>query len=502
MKAVIYARVSSKEQEQEGYSIPAQLKLLKEYAAKNNYQIVKEFVDIETAKKAGRENFNTMIQFVKADVNIKAVLCEKTDRLYRNFKDYVTVDELDLEIHLVKESEVLSKNSKSHQKFIHGIKVLMAKNYIDNLVEETRKGMLEKAERGIFPSGASLGYINAEKKAEGNTIRYLELDKTRAPVINKIFRLYATGKYSMEKLAEIAFDDGFRNKRGSRVNKSVIEFILKNPVYCGDFRWNNRLYQGTHEKIVTKELFEAAQAQLNGSNRPKLVKGFAYSGLLTCAKCGFSITAEIKKGRYVYYHCTERGGPCGNAYVREEELTKQFAEIVKQIHIDDEILESVKKALLESHEDERMYHAQKVTALSVQKERLENRIHQIYIDKLDKKISNDKYEAMTFEWNEELGRMQREIAKHENADANYLSQGVHILELCNRAYGLYLQQEPREGAKILHTILSNCKMDGVTLIPEMRKPFDIIAKGLSRLEWLPRLGSNQGHCGYGLTSVA
>jgi site-specific DNA recombinase len=193
MKAVIYARVSSKEQEQEGYSIPAQLKLLKEYAAKNNYQIVKEFVDIETAKKAGRENFNTMIQFVKADVNIKAVLCEKTDRLYRNFKDYVTVDELDLEIHLVKESEVLSKNSKSHQKFIHGIKVLMAKNYIDNLVEETRKGMLEKAERGIFPSGASLGYINAEKKVEGNTIRFLELDKTRAPVINKIFRLYATG---------------------------------------------------------------------------------------------------------------------------------------------------------------------------------------------------------------------------------------------------------------------------------------------------------------------
>jgi transcriptional regulator with XRE-family HTH domain len=288
----------------------------------------------------------------------------------------------------------------------------------------------------------------------------------------------------MEKLAEIAFDDGFRNKRGKRVNKSVIEFILKNPVYCGDFRWNNRLYHGTHEKIVTRELFDAAQAQLNGTNRPKLVKGFAYSGLLTCAKCGFSITAEIKKGRYVYYHCTGRGGPCGNTYVREEELTKQFAEIVKQIHIDDEILEAVKKALLESHEDERMYHAQKVTALTVQKERLENRIHQIYIDKLDKKISSEKYETMTFEWNEELGKMQREIAKHENADANYLSQGVHILELCNRAYGLYLKQEPREGAKILHTILSNCKMDGVTLIPEMRKPFSFIAKGLSRLEWL------------------
>ena len=499
MKAVIYARVSSKEQEQEGYSIPAQLKLLKEYAVKNGYQIVKEFVDIETAKKAGRENFNEMIAHLKKNTDIEAMLCEKTDRLSRNFRDIATLDDLvnaqDLKIIFVKENSTISKDSRSHEKFIFGIKALMSKNYIDNLIEETRKGMLEKAERGMFPSGAPLGYLNSEKKVDGNTIRYMELDTTRAPVINKLFRLYATGKYSMEKLAEIAFDDGFRNRGGNRVNKSTIEHILKNPIYCGDFRWNNRLYQGTHTKIITRELFDTAQAKLKGSNKPKLVKGFAYSGLLTCAKCGCAITAEIQKGRYIYYHCTKKHGDCGNSYVREEELTKQFAEIVKQIHIDNDILESVKKALLESHEDERMYHAQKVSALSVQKARLENRIHQIYIDKLDGKISSEKYEAMTFEWNEELGKMLREISKHENADANYLGQGVHILELCNRAYGLYLQQESREGAKILHTILSNCTMDGVTLVPEMRKPFDIIVKGLSRTEWLPRLGSNQGHCG-------
>src|SRR5205814_9493993 len=69
----------------------------------------------------------------------RSVLVEKTDRLYRNFRDYVTLDDLHLEIHLVKESEVLSGESRSHQKFIHGIKVLMAKNYIDNLSEETKR---------------------------------------------------------------------------------------------------------------------------------------------------------------------------------------------------------------------------------------------------------------------------------------------------------------------------------------------------------------------------
>ena len=147
MKAVLYARVSSKEQE-EGFSIPAQLKLLKDYARENGLKIIREFIDVETAKQAGRYNFNEMIDFLKNNSEVENVLCEKTDRLYRNFKDYITIEDLDLKIHLVKENEVLNKDSKSHQKFIHGIKVLMAKNYIDNLSEETRKGMLQKAKEG------------------------------------------------------------------------------------------------------------------------------------------------------------------------------------------------------------------------------------------------------------------------------------------------------------------------------------------------------------------
>lgn len=138
--SVLYARVSSKEQEKEGYSIPTQLRLLNDYAHKNNFTVVKEFIDVETAKQAGRTNFGEMIKFLQASPDVKIILVEKTDRLYRNFKDYVTIDDLGLEIHLVKEGEILSKDSKSHQKFIHGIKVLMAKNYIDNLSEETKKG--------------------------------------------------------------------------------------------------------------------------------------------------------------------------------------------------------------------------------------------------------------------------------------------------------------------------------------------------------------------------
>src|SRR3954464_12605740 len=83
-QAVIYARVSSKEQEKEGFSIPAQLKLLKEYAAANGFTVAGEYLDIETAKQAGRAAFDAMVAYLKAHPSIRVMLVEKTDRLYRN----------------------------------------------------------------------------------------------------------------------------------------------------------------------------------------------------------------------------------------------------------------------------------------------------------------------------------------------------------------------------------------------------------------------------------
>ena len=93
---------------------------------------------LQKSKQSGRTNFVKMITFLKEHFDVNTILCEKTDRLYRNFKDYVIVDELDLSLVFVKEGSILNRQSRSHEKFIHGIKVLMAKNYIDNLSEETR----------------------------------------------------------------------------------------------------------------------------------------------------------------------------------------------------------------------------------------------------------------------------------------------------------------------------------------------------------------------------
>ena len=115
--AVGYVRVSSKKQEDEGFSIPAQIKLLKSYAEKHRIKLVKIFEESKTAGKAGRKAYNEMLSYLR-EHKINTVLVEKTDRLYRNFKDYVVLEDYDLTVHFCKTNSILSKDSSSHEKLI------------------------------------------------------------------------------------------------------------------------------------------------------------------------------------------------------------------------------------------------------------------------------------------------------------------------------------------------------------------------------------------------
>ena len=291
--AVLYARVSSKDQEREGFSIPAQEKLLRQYAREHGLTIEREYVDVETAKETGRAGFGAMLAFLKANPSCRSILVEKTDRLYRNIRDWVTVDELDLQVHFVKENTVVAKTSRSAEKFHHGIRVLMAKQYSDNLSEEVKKGQREKAEQGHWPSVAHVGYVN------NLAIHRIEVDPIRGPQITALFDLYATGEYSLSALVAKAHAMGLTHPRsGRRMMKGEIHRILKNVIYLGDFRWNGRLYKGLHEPLITRERFAEVQAVLTRKPRARYPKQkHAFMGLLTCARCDCAVTAERKKGQ-------------------------------------------------------------------------------------------------------------------------------------------------------------------------------------------------------------
>src|SRR5262245_60071015 len=111
--AVLYARVSSKDQDREGFSIPAQQRLLRQSAGDQALTIEQEFVDVETAHQTGRGGFSRMLSFLRATPSCRTILVEKVDRLYRNIRDWATIDELDVAVHFVKENVIVSKTSRS-----------------------------------------------------------------------------------------------------------------------------------------------------------------------------------------------------------------------------------------------------------------------------------------------------------------------------------------------------------------------------------------------------
>ncbi len=471
IKAVLYARVSSKEQEKEGFSIPAQIKLLKEYAKKNDIRIAKEFVDVETAKKSGRVSFGEMVNFLRTNSNTNIILVEKTDRLYRNFKDYVLLEELEVEIHLVKENEIIGKDSRSHAKFIHGIKLLMAKNYIDNLSEESRKGMLEKAEQGDYPSRAPLGYTN------NKITRRIEIDHDKADLVKRLFEWYATGNYSLKSLSDKVYKEGLGYiKSGARFSPGTMEKILKNHIYYGYFRWDKKIYKGNHTPIISMELFDKVQYQLKRFDKPRQNKhDFAYRGLLTCGYCGCKMTAELQKKRYVYYKCSQSKGKCQQGYFREEVIEDQLFKIVDAISLNPVLVEWLKSALKESHQDEQNYHNSSVVILQTELSKLENRVAKIYEDKLDGILTEDQWKSFHDKYFGKIEQIRNKIGLHASANIDYYEKGVKILELAQDAMNVYLRSDSHEKRRILDYISSNCVIKDGEFNIEYRQPFDMLA---------------------------
>lgn len=481
IKAVIYARVSTREQEDEGYSIESQLKLMREYAEKNNIEVVREFVESQSAKTAGRTEFNAMVKFVKSSRDVKTILAEKTDRLYRNFTDYVHLD-LDttgIQVVLVKENSVLSKESKSSDKFMHTIRLAVAKNYVDNLREETSKGLLAKAEAGEFPSKAPQGYMNDKET------KRIEPNPKTARLVKRLFELYATGDYSLETVSQKIASEGLLAAGGRRISRSEISFILSNVIYYGKFRWKGRMFAGIHEPLVSRELFEAAQRALRRLNKPrKSKKNFAYRGLLTCGKCGCLFTAELTKGKYVYYHCSRSKGPCDSAYIREEQLDTMFADEIKKIQPDRQSLYYVTSRLLRRHNEDGAFRSDALARLRAEKTRLKVKMDKAYNDKLEGEITDAWWKERSSEWRKSQQDTDAAIERLEKGDAGEFNMGLDLLEMAGQASEMFKVRSLDERRQLLNIVASNFLVEGKSIVPTYKKPFDLLAKGLSCSKWL------------------
>ncbi|MCB9694805.1 MAG: recombinase family protein [Alphaproteobacteria bacterium] len=480
-ECVIYARVSSKDQEKEGFSIPSQLRLLRDYATENGLTVVDEFVDIETAKRAGRTNFSRMLDALRGREGCRTVLVEKTDRLYRNISDWVTLDELHLDIHLVKEGTVLSEGSRSSEKFIHGIKVLMAKNYIDNLSEETRKGMFEKVQQGIWPGPAPLGYRNI-RRADGKNV--IEVDLDVAPKVVQLFQRYASGDVALSELVKWADSVGLRSKKGNKIHKTAIHYILRNRIYVGEFSWQGTTWPAKHQPLISRELFEKVGDRLEARalvSRNTQFREFAFSGILWCGWCAsedktYLLVPENHKVKYTYYTCQECKKLGRVVYHREHIIEAAFLEQLKQLWIEPEVLEQLREALHASHAEIVAARNREVARLQQQIGQIQQRLDRAYDDRLDGRLSIEEYERRAQGWRDDQGRLFVELDAHAGADQATMEQGIALLELATTAVRLWERQDATAKRKILSYLTLNSTYGGEGLSVVWREPFDQLAE--------------------------
>ena len=292
----LYARVSSKEQETEGYSIPAQVKYLREFAVKQGFTIAHEYIETESAKDEGRPEFTAMCESLKTS-DVAGILVEKIDRLSRNFADYVTVDALvrkqNKVIHFVRSNMVYDKDTPPALLMAQDMNLVFARFYVMDLSLNVTKGMRHKASTGVYPSRPPMGYLNRDKG--------IVVDEDRAPLVKRLFVEYANTDWSLEKLRHKAHSWGLRNGAGKPLHKTSVIGTLRNPFYYGIFHWNGNEIQGTHETLIDKDLFDRVQDKMDGRMRPVRTKhSFPLRGLLMCGECGSPITAETHKG-FIYY---------------------------------------------------------------------------------------------------------------------------------------------------------------------------------------------------------
>lgn len=446
-KAVIIARVSSKRQEDEGYSLPAQKKLLSNYAAERNLQILNTYEIAESASKTEqRKIFKEAMKFIE-DNQVKNLIVEKVDRHVRNLHDavethdWLMADE-NKKAHFVKDALIMHKNSRSQEWLNWGIRVVMAKNYIDNLREEAMKGWAEKLAQGWLPALPPPGYKTITENGKHIHVP----DERTKPLIQRAFKLYLEPSHSFASIAVELKQIGVRTRKGRPYYKSQVQRILSNPFYIGINRHNGKEYPGKQEQIISKELFDKVQQKMH-RKRPSRYRHHnpIFKNLIHCTNCGGVVTWQLQKGRY-YGTCQRGSEQCkGRKLLREDKIEAEITQMLcSLVSPSQEVIEWAAQAMRDKHEGNIEANERLITSIQTQIERVDRMDSNLYDDKLAGDISSEKYEQKHQELVTSKGELEDRLNKLDRSLSQMLDKKLVLLELSQKASQLYTTKPPEQ----------------------------------------------------------
>ena len=357
-KFFLYARKSTDVEDKQVLSIEAQITELRSFAKNEDLNIVEELIEKQSAKAPGRPIFNAMLDRIEKG-EADGIISWHPDRLARNSVDGGKI------IYLLDCGRITALKFPQfwfeptpQGKFMLNIAFGQSKYYVDSLSENTKRGLRQKVRRGEYPGLAPLGYFNDLKT------KNVAVDKKKAEIVRQMFELYAKGNSRLEDISNFLAQQGITSKNGKPLKRDRISFILSNPFYVGFFRYSKELYEGKHQLVISKKIFDQVQNILKQKGRPHHKtknEPRAFCGMLKCGTCGMGITGEYrvkhqKNGNthnYIYYHCTKKNKAikCNEPCIRQENLDEQISFLLQKFTLSEDWAKQL-TAMLEKDKNE------------------------------------------------------------------------------------------------------------------------------------------------------
>lgn len=486
-----YARKSSQEDSKQAQSIGTQKRILKDHMVKDNLNLIDVMVEQKSAKEDGqRPVFSHLLKRFESD-EANALLVAHIDRISRNEFETGQIFRL-FGRGNIKEIRTPTKIYDSiDDLFFLNMELAMASKFSRDLSIKVKEGNLSKLKSGGYPRQAPIGYFNND----GN----IYVDPVTSPLIQQMFDFYASGDYSLKQLTKIMYDRGLRTKTGkNKVHKSRIHKALTNTFYYGVMYYHEKYYQGNHKPLVSKELFDRVQIVLRGKGKPKSHKlHFLYRGYMTCSECGCSLTATKKKGRYVYYYCTNGKGGCSQRgeYLKESQVKQKISKVVSRITLPEDVAtETLHEYSIQLRDQDNSFDAVRIN-LTKELEGIGSKLDRLEDMLLEERITKEKYDTKRKNILKSQVEIKTQLANlpHKNVETT--------LELLNKFknQAISLEKVFENGddqvkEDLLKGLLWNCKIKDKEVISTRYKiPFTYL-EGMSKetdfIVWYAQQDSN------------
>lgn len=354
MNAVVYARYSSHKQGEQ--SIEGQLASAYKYAAEHGYTIIHEYCDrAQTGRNDDREQFQQMLKDT-AKHQFEAIIIWKIDRFGRN-REEIAFNKYRCKKNGVKVLYTAESIPDTPEGIIlEAVLEGMAEYYSVQLATNVKRGMDNAARKGQSVGGTlPLGYRTGPDK-------HLEPDPKTAPLVTRIFEMYAAG-HTQKEIIEALNAEGLRTRKGKPLTVNSIRAVLKNKKYIGVYHYDGKEYPDAYiPALVDAETFAKVQDLLVKNRRAPARKwskaDYLLTGKLFCGLCGSTMIGECGTGRhgttYYYYTCLGKKNhhSCRKRAVRKEWIESLVLQKAISIVMSDEMVDYISEQTFRYYQEQ------------------------------------------------------------------------------------------------------------------------------------------------------